>query len=860
MSRTGEGDGEVSPDVAEQSTTPGRRRRVGPRIRHASDAQPELVSYRHRSRRLNNPEVGMVHAETDPDSPKITWAYDPHIDPALQFDIGRAQIEHLIDDALTGNSFEDPDSLPDAAARMRRALLELKRLQAPYLNWTGKAEHTSFEIDTLSLHVHERIDPTTILTHVRKQMADTLPSAAQRQTDLFAPPFEKLPLRIALDFYHHDKNWSNRLITGDSLLVMNSLIQKESMAGQVQMIYIDPPYGIKYGSNFQPFTNKREVKDGADGDLTQEPEMIKAFRDTWELGIHSYLTSLHDRLILAKELLGETGSLFVQISDANLHLVRNICDDVFRTENFVALITFVKTSGQTSDLLAGVSDYLVWYAKDRDKIKFRQLFEDKDAAIQGGGEYVWLRTPEERERTLSREERKDFELARSRGRIFRHDSMVSQGFRQHTTVEVDFLGQTHFPGMANNWKTTVSGIKRLGAAGRLVSSGTVLKYKRFLDDFPVIPIGNNWTDTATGGSSTDPRVYVVQTVTRVIERCLLMTTDPGDLVLDPTCGSGTTAYVAEKWGRRWITCDTSRVAVTLAKQRLTTASYDYYILRYPHEGLKGGFAYSIVPHVTLKSIASNSDIDSIYERMHPPIETALAALNAALVKASPSVFISTQGVRKGQGIDLGGRDKLLEWEVPFAWPDLWDASVRPAFDAFHDAHRAMQRQMDAAIAANAEPATLYDKPEIDPKRLRITGPFSVEAVPSPTVMSLDESQPPAEANITVARSGETSRQSIWRDELIKTGIRGKAGQMLRLVELETIPGLKHLHSSGSLADSGERVVVSFGPEHAALEQRQVELALVEAETLRPIPRFIVFCASPSTRKPLRTSTNYAGPA
>ena len=310
-----------------------------------------------------------------------------------------------------------------------------------------------------------------------------------------------------------------------------------------------------------------------------------------------------------------------------------------------------------------------------------------------------------------------------------------------------------------------------------------------------------------------------------------MTTDPGDLVLDPTCGSGTTAFVAEKWGRRWITCDTSRVAVTLAKQRLMTASYNYYELKYPHEGLKGGFIYKTVPHIMLKSIASNPEIDEIYERMHPAVEAALCELNEIFVGAS---IVGARG--QAQGLPL-----QEEWDIPFDFPADWPEAARTPFDAFHRARQAMQTQMDRSIAVHADQEILYDQPQPDRNKLRITGPFTVEAVPFPTVLSLDEAKPAEEADVAIARSGESSRQHQWRDELLKTGIRGKGGQMLRFAELETLPGTRYLHASGHL-DSGERVVVSFGPEHAALEQRQVELALREAGELFPLPKMIVFCA------------------
>lgn len=796
----------------------------------------EIVSYRHKDSRANNPEVGMVHPSNDPDSPKTKWAYDPHIDPALQFDVGRSSIERLIDDALAG---DDP-------AQMREALAELKRLQAPYLNWTGKAERTSFEVDTVSLHVHERVDPATILDRVRKA-AETaeLSEAPPHQPDLFDPPFAALPLRQALDFYKHEKNWSNRLIAGDSLLVMNSLLQKEGMAGQVQMIYIDPPYGIKYGSNFQPFVNKREVKDGSDGDLTQEPEMIKAFRDTWELGIHSYLTYLRDRLLLCKDLLHSSGSVFVQISDDNLHHVKSILDEIFSEHNRCTTILMRKSGWAESIHLPQIHDFILWYAKDKKHLKFNRLYTEKKESTAVDVQGVLVKLPNGSIRQLSRDEKENLSRLPDGYALLFHDNLTSEGQSSTSSGPISFEGDDHWPGANKrtdrHWKTTPAGISRLAKAGRLMLVGRTLRQKRFLRDFPLSPITDHWDDTAVSGFS-DPKVYVVQTNTKAAERCLLMTTDPGDLVLDPTCGSGTTALVAEKWGRRWITCDTSRVATTLAKQRLMTGSFDYYGLRYAHEGLKGGFIYETVPHVTLRSVANNPDIDAIYNRMHPAIEAALRALNGALATDPPSSLTPTRGVRKAKKVIFRGNETLHEWEVPFDWPKDWPQSARAPFDAFHEARQAMQREMDASIAAHADHDTLYDRPEVDPKRLRITGPFTVEAVPTPTVRSLDDVQPAADADASVARTGETSRQALWRDELMKTGIRGKSGGMLRFAELETIPGLKHLHASGSLAETGERVVVSFGPEHAALEQRQVALALDEAERLRPAPRFIVFCA------------------
>lgn len=779
-----------------------------PRSSAADEAQ--IISYRHLDRRKNNPEVGVVNVSTDPDTPKTVWNFDPHLDPVLQFDSSRASIETLIDDALASGD----------EAEMRAALEELKRLQSPYLNWTGKAERTSFTVDTVSLHVHERMDPMSILAAVRKRMKDSKAGKIV-QPGLFEAPFESMPLRDAIDFYKHDRGWANRLVAGDSLLVMNSLLQKEGMAGQVQMIYLDPPYGIKYGSNFQPFVRKRDVKDRSDADLTQEPEMIKAFRDTWELGIHSYLTYLRDRLLLAKDLLSESGSVFVQISDENVHLIRNVMDEVFGQGNFVSQITVRKTTSEGSTLLGATCDYLIWYARNKAKSKFNTIY-------------------------VSRKEESDsrYDQVSIDDRRYRLDNITSsRPAGEGDVTKFVWMGRTFDPGKGT-FKTTEMGLRHLAKSERLQASGNgKLNYRRYHDDFGYGPVANLWADISGAVQSrSDPKVYVVQTSTPVIERCLLMTTDPGDLVLDPTCGSGTTAYVAEKWGRRWITCDTSRVAITLAKQRLVTASYDYYALKYPHEGLKGGFIYKTVPHVTLKSIANNPDIDEIYERMHPAVEKALEELNAIFVGAGFKPALAANVKKGGYGNEGGSHTSpLQEWSIPFDLPTDWPAAARAPFDAFHKARQAMQKQMDASIAAHADQETLFDQPQPDKKKLRITGPFTVEAVPFPTVLALDEAKPAHEADVAIARSGESARQHQWRDELLTTGIRGKGGQMLRFAELETLAGTRHLHVSGHL-DSGERVVISFGPEHAALEQRQVELALREAGELFPLPKMIVFCA------------------
>ena len=634
---TARASGEARPDFALQaeSTTPDllatpqpaakpvKRGAPNPTAQTAGLGAPQVLSYRHADRRKNNPEVGLVNEASDPEQAKTPWAYDPHLDPALQFDSARAEAEKLIDDALAG---DDP-------AAMRHALEALRRMGAPYLQWTGKAERTSFEVDTVSLHVHERIDAMSILSAVSKRQnkKNDKVATAGFQPGLFEAPFESMPLRAAVDFYKHDRGWANRLVAGDSLLVMNSLLHKEGMAGQVQMIYIDPPYGIKYGSNFQPFTNKRDVKDRSDADLTQEPEMIKAFRDTWELGIHSYLTYLRDRLLLAKDLLSETGSVFVQISDENLHHVRELCDELFGPDNFVSIISFRTTSGFSTSVLSRAGDYVCWYAKDRSKVKYRALLRKKALGEVGTDYYNHLELPSGDVRPAAKQDFANLQELVSSAKPFSKGSMTSAGIAS-SAQDFSHVGRIFSPGTAH-WKASFPiGMNRIALCNRITVNANTLKFKRYFSDFEYFPLDNFWGEQY----SEQYKSYVVQTSIEIVQRCMLMTTDPGDLVLDPTCGSGTTAYVAEKWGRRWITCDTSRVAITLAKQRLMTASFDYFALRYPNEGLKGGFIYKTVPHVTLKSIANNPEIDAIYERLHPGVEAALAGLNAALAAPPPS--------------------------------------------------------------------------------------------------------------------------------------------------------------------------------------------------------------------------------
>ncbi|KXK14701.1 MAG: Adenine specific DNA methylase Mod [Armatimonadetes bacterium OLB18] len=495
--------------------------------------------------------------------------------------------------------------------------------ESPQLVWAGKAglnkveveEQASLEVPLVNLHIHERVSTEAILRSVQRKDA---------QRSLFADP--ELDFQKEIQFYKHDVDWSNRMILGDSLLVMNSLLEREGMRGQVQCIYMDPPYGIKYASNFQPRIDQRDVKDGKDEDLTREVMQVQAFRDTWELGVHSYLTYLRDRLLLSRELLKDEGSIFVQIGDENVHRVRCLMDEVFGEENFCAQIAFFKTTSQTSSLAAATVDYLIWYGKDREKIKFRQVHAEKTIQTDKAGVYTWLELSDGSRRRMIPEERAGVKDIPPGARVFRLDNMTSQSGGETTSFPVDMNGKRLSSGKGF-WKTNRAGMDRLKSSNRITPSGISLAYIRYIDDFAAYPYANLWTDTGTG-SFTEDKSYAVQTAEKVVSRCLLMTTDPGDLVLDPTCGSGTTAYVAEQWGRRWITMDTSRVALAIARHRLMTAAFDYYKLRHPTSGVSGGFVYKTVPHITLKSIAQNPEIDKIADECGPGVDAAVESLNS----------------------------------------------------------------------------------------------------------------------------------------------------------------------------------------------------------------------------------------
>ncbi|MGC4862416.1 site-specific DNA-methyltransferase [Micromonospora sp. DT41] len=478
-----------------------------------------------------------------------------------------------------GQEFLSPD-----AARIEQVVKERDPSLDPQLVWIGKEEQDAEDlvVEAPPIYIQEKIAPRTLIEEVRRASEKSRPRENE-QLGLFADDyanFDGLDDWQSVEYYQHEANWSNRMILGDSLRVMASLAEKERLRGKVQMIYIDPPYGIKFGSNWQMSARKRDVKDGNLADVTREVEQIKAFRDTWELGINSYLAYLRDRLLIARDLLTESGSIFVQIGDENVHLVRCLLDEVFGPDTFVSLITYKKTTSSTGDYLGGVNDYILWYCLDRNRVKYRQLYKTREYGGQGSGQYNWIEEPD----GVRTPADQDARLGKRAGRLFRRDQLTSQsagrakGEGASSWFEVRIEGRTFTPGMQARWKTNDEGMARLKIADRLMPVGNTLTYIRYFDDFAAFPFSNLWDDTVTSGFG-DPKVYVVQTNTKVVERCMLMCTDPGDLVLDPTCGSGTSAYVAEQWGRRWITIDTSRVAITLARQRLIGAKYPAYLLQ-----------------------------------------------------------------------------------------------------------------------------------------------------------------------------------------------------------------------------------------------------------------------------------------
>lgn len=621
----------------------------------------------------------------------------------------------------------------------------------PQLVWRGKDEQdwSDLVVQAPPLFIQEKVHPKALIDDLLRQSAARRAGAAPEMPDLFAD-FNGLPDRDAVaEFYQHDAHWQNRMILGDSLAVMASLAEREGLRGQVQAIYFDPPYGIRFNSNFQWSTTSRDVKDGDRTHITREPEQVKAFRDTWRDGIHSYLTYLRDRLTVARDLLTESGSIFVQIGDENVHRVRAILDEVFGDDNCVSEITVVKTSAQEDLLIPNVSDFVLWYKKGGAPVKYRQMWVSK-AGDPGAAEYNRVDINCFRRRmTADEDERRS--LLPDSARIYRQDNIVSQ--RPPGNFPVQFEGNEYRP-ITGYWKTGIEGFDRLIKAGRVERRGRMLSYVRFFDDFPVKPIANVWGDVRFSSRS-ESKVYVVQSSASLVERCLLMATDPGDLVLDPTCGSGTTAFVAEQWGRRWITIDTSRVALALARARIMGARYPYYLLADSEEGqrkeaevtrsapkttptrgdIRLGFVYERVPHITLKSIANNAEIDVIWDRFQEVLEPLRAQLNAAL----------------GTGWE--------EWEIPRDADPKWPDATRRLHAAWWENRIARQREIDASIAAKAEFEYLFDRPYEDKGRVRVAGPFTVETLSPHRVLAVDEN----DELIDLLEAAEGRRKAAERD-------------------------------------------------------------------------------------------------
>jgi adenine-specific DNA-methyltransferase len=654
-----------------------------------------LENYTHGAeKRINNPQVGLVSSATDTQSGSKTYLHDPHIDPQL--------------------------------------------------DWAGKKEGTSFDVANVSLHIHERIDPQRIAKSFLKKKDQPT------QTSLFENPYNELPLLKAVHFYQHEQDWSNRLIAGDSLLVMNSLLQKEGMAGKIQMIYIDPPYGIKFNSNFQPFVNKRDVKDNNDDDIPAEPETINAFRDTWELGIHSYLSYIKDRLLLASELLHESGSCFIQINDNNLNYVVTVMEEVFGKDNFINIIPFRKRASylEREKGIFELFDYIIWFAKDAKKVKVNKLYQKIDLLKNfEKTKYVYYDNDDGSERIISLTDfsKNDFKP----GLAYRRHTAIQESSDPKNVFSINIDGKEISPPSGYEWKANKEGMDRLLKLNRLRGTKPSVMYKIRFDDFPYQPLNNLWDDT----SAEQNPIYAVQTDKIPVQRCLLMSTDPGDLVLDITCGSGTTAFVAEQMGRRWITCDTSRVAVSLAKQRLMTASYDYYELAYPNEGIRSGFKYKNVSHITLTSLAQGHEHKS---------------------------------------------------EV------------------------------------------LYDQPLIERGKVRVAGPFTVEAVPCLGVKPFDNMGNKLQLTGTeIARSGLSGTLYQWIDELKATGIRATEGKYISFGFVEPSVGTKYIHAIADIINEQSNIqnaAISFGPDYGPLEQRQVEETINEARKLKNKPDLIIFAA------------------
>ena len=783
--------------------------------------QKEVQDYRHdTATRKNNPPAGIAAQGKIQETPKQEYAYNPHLPPNLRSD-------------PDGDADKLPELLQIAQQRAlspeeAKTLADALQHHGPWLEWASKQETKSFAVDPVALHIHERVSAKAILKVAERQNV---------QRELFADPQQDYSK--AVDFYQHDVDWANRLILGDSLTVMSSLAHREDLAGKVQMIYIDPPYGIKFASNFQPTVFQRDVKD-REQDLTREREQIKAYRDTWTLGVHSYLAYLRDRLIVAKELLTDSGSIFVQIGDENVHRVRCIMDEVFGGENFIAQITCKVASGTEQKVgPRRISDFILWYARDRDRGKFHRLYVKKELGENSTFKGVELKNGIRRSMTKS--ERENPTLLPIHSKAFRVLPLHSQGAGDNR--EREFAGKNWRISNSAHWRHSQEGFDRLSKTGRLQAGRSALESIYYFNDFGVSEVTTTWNDTG-------PEInkdYIVQTSTKIIERCLLMTTDPGDLVLDPTCGSGTTAYVAEQWGRRWITIDTSRVAIVLARQRLLIASFDYYKLCDEFDGIMGGVVNKTVPRITLGRIARNTALDPIFAKHEPLLKEKLDILNNTLgqtprkIRAKLLSKLAEKERREGKrSITEADRRRWQlpetawqEWEVPYDTDPDWPQPLQKALTDYRNAYRAKMDEVNDCIAKSSEGEELVDQPEVDKKRARVSGPFTVEAV-QPTEESLDlespiggEPEAPLDTYDAETDGQDAINAEAYLDQMIRLlrndGVRFPNDQTLKFATLDPLEG-DVLHAEGSWEndDTERHIAVAFGPQHGPVTALQVE--------------------------------------
>jgi adenine-specific DNA-methyltransferase len=794
----------------------------------AGSSPGSVTDYRHKgTTRKNNPPAKIAAEGIIPAMPQIKYSYSPRRPPVLRFDPTEKadQLPELLAKATKGPLTKDEV----------KALAEALRVQQPWLEWAGKqeAETKGFTVDPVALHIHERISSQAILKVAARQDVERT---------LFSDPEQEY--HEAVQFYKHDIDWTNRLILGDSVQVMASLAHREDLAGKVQMVFIDPPYGIKYSSNFQPEIGKRTVQD-KESDLTRELEMVQAYRDIWHIGIHSYLTYLRDRIIAAKELLTETGSIFVQISDENEHLIRTLLDEVFGRAQFCSMITFRKKMMPLgSDVTEAVSDYLLWYAKDREAVKVHPLFKAKETT----GDSAWscVDLPNGFRRRLTSDEVANPASLPDGARIYQPISLLPAQYRPKQDFTVTYEGKVWHPPKKSCWKT--DRMDRVIEAHRAHPSGESLRYVLFHDDYSVSRLTNLWDDTS---GATDMK-YVVQTSEKVVSRCMWLTTDPGDLVVDPTCGSGTTAYVAEQWGRRWITIDTSRVAVAIARQRLLVAKYDYYHLRDEKTGVSGNLRYKTIPHITLKSIAQNEQLDPIFEKYKHVLDERLSACNSAIARITnerrQTLALKLHDKEKAEGkraiTDADKKrwelpkqgEKFEHWTVPFDTDSDWPKELQQAVTDYRQVWQAKMGEVNACIAANAVQEELVDQPEVVRGVVRVSGPFTVEAVQPPerslgAAVGMFEGAPGELENTFDVKNVESYLDQMAR--LLKLdGVRFPNNKEMVFSRLERLVAQSGgLHAEGRWLSKGEtdsdpegksNVAVGFGPQYGPVTAKQVE--------------------------------------